>query len=281
MESIISPGQGVMTDEMDVSSGDVNPRLLFDLMNIRNQELNTQKVKFRISSTHALIISKIEDDGMMVYKKSRLEAGLVSLGLVYLAKKNNICTTKIALLEEGCEGLSVEKNTKRLEKLVYPLNITHHITQEVLKDCVAKYGDNVYGNIILRKLGCPEIKAGSIVKLNTETLKTFRNITREKFSEHRAGRLKKGTNIDVEITIPQVLIMIAKKYRFGLNRDGVLGDTYRLSLILGLRLLSEWVLKNQYPKDEYHLSRIYHKINNFFNDIGLQRFSLRTKREKW
>ncbi len=275
--AIIFPSTRLNMKDIDITEFKdlVQPKLFFELLGIRKPLLNTYQPEFKISYTHKIIVEKIENEGILVGSESKIVAGFIDLGIVVLCLKNDICEKMISDVIEGCKGLSIERNQKKLVSTIEGLNLSDKRICDNLKECASKCSDDIrkYMEMVLGEK-IYKLEDAS-VHISSNLIQAFTRITSGNLDDrmYQVGRGGKR----VSPTIPKVLFNANRTYRNALRKDKTATECLRGAFVIGMRIFSQWVLNEELPYHEYYFSKLLYTIGKHKNYQEAAKFSKRKK----
>ena len=270
--TLIEPGDGDMRkglEDVENLEHEVTTQTFFDLMNYESKRFKNKRVVFRINEdTHNSMI-KLQEAGIFRVNKKEMYKGLIGGGLLAMANQRKLCKLKVKAISMACKGSRVGSNIKKLDVALGCL-YRNSITEKMLESNIKKHGDNAYGARLSLFLGKSEIVKGGSSKIVVQPHIVRR--CKDSIAEIEANSIfyiKKEKGLEnpmIDIKIPMPLTIVAFILKENLDTPKTLSEVYRAAFTIGLEILSNWIIQNRIPDEEYNFCKILHNIYDFATD---------------
>lgn len=224
----------------------VTPELFFDLMGWQDSKFGEHALKYRISIYHYVLCERLTSVfGVSMYALSR---GLISLGVIALAKKHGLCEGQIGTIEVACNGSRKEHNVKivkeSLKGIESVMNSKRAITK--LKHMALKYRHNKYTKLLPATLGevtetIPPVK----FEISKVLRKTCKDITSTCLNDNMFKLKRDKGNSKGNTRVSSTIDLMNHVFRGQVRPWDTKSECYRGAFVTGLYILSNWLIKGK------------------------------------
>ncbi len=246
----------------------VTPEQFFDLMGWQDNKFGEHIIKYRISLSHYLLSEKLKSAfGVSMYALSK---GLISLGVIALAKTHKSCEGQIKSVEVACDGSRKAHNAKLLRYALRGIEFVMSSNRAVsaLKRLALKYNGNKYTNLLPAILGAKSVTIPqNKLEISKELESRCMQVTKTRLNSNMFKLKRDKENYKGNTRVSSTIALINQVFRQKERPEDTISECYRGAFVAGLYILSKWICENKLTGiDEVYLGEFIQDLRMIITD---------------
>lgn len=220
-----------------------------------NPDLKKRKRGFILSKFQTTCLVKIDEEKLVVGSFSDLIRGLMYTGLFALARCNNLNSL---MIENQISKMRITKNTSNdyIEELLSKIKDNNEDAKELFRKygnhyiCKKYYRERFGEELVLNGEHIGIKISKNIQKLCFEITEAKPNINSFKVEENKETK-------SISLWVHREMVMIAEQIQSAVcNKEFIIAEILRGGLLLGLYIISQWIIKGDINNEEQNVMKI-------------------------